>query len=124
MIPAISTSSQGRSGLGLEAQQSSVRAFCHREGLELIEEVVEVESGKGWDALALRPKLNQAFTLARQANALVVVAKLDRLTRYVSFVTSLMTHKALCRGRAWPRRRFIDVANVRGAGRTGAKSDF
>jgi DNA invertase Pin-like site-specific DNA recombinase len=91
----VSTARQGRSGLGLEAQQSSVRAFCLREGLDLIEEVIEVESGKGFDALELRPQLNHAFTVARQANALVVVAKLDRLSRDVAFVTSLMAnHKA------------------------------
>ena len=89
----VSTAQQGRSGLGLEAQQSSVQAFCLKEGLELIEEFEEVESGKGFDALVLRPELNQAFTLARQVKALVVVAKLDRLSRDVAFVTFLMTQK-------------------------------
>lgn len=89
----VSTFKQGRSGLGLEAQETSVRAFCQREGLELIEELTEVESGKGFDALVMRPKLNQAFTLARKNQALVVVAKLDRLSRDVAFVTALMANQ-------------------------------
>lgn len=86
----VSTQRQGRSGLGLEAQEQRVREFCTKEGLELIEEITEIESGKGFDALTLRPKLNLAFDLARKASAVVVVAKLDRLSRDVAFITSLM----------------------------------
>lgn len=89
----VSTSKQGRSGLGLEAQQAMVQEFCQREGLELVNEYTEVESGKGFDALMLRPKLNQAFETARKIEAVVVVAKLDRLSRDVAFVTSLMASR-------------------------------
>lgn len=85
----VSTSKQGRSGLGLEAQQAAVQAFCQREGFDLLQEYTEVETGKGFDALALRPKLNQAFEFARKTDAVVVVAKLDRLSRSAAFVTKL-----------------------------------
>jgi DNA invertase Pin-like site-specific DNA recombinase len=90
----VSTQRQGRSGLGLEAQQQRVRAFCQGEGLELIAELTEIESGKGFDALELRPTLAQAFEIARKTDSVVVVAKLDRLSRDVAFITSLMTRKA------------------------------
>lgn len=85
----VSTSKQGRSGLGLEAQQAAVQEFCAREGLDLIHEYTEVETGKGFDALALRPKLRDAFEFARKTDAVIVVAKLDRLSRDVAFITSL-----------------------------------
>jgi DNA invertase Pin-like site-specific DNA recombinase len=89
----VSTAKQGRSGLGLESQQAMVRDFCQREGLDLINEQTEVESGSGFDALSLRPKLDAAFKTARKTGAVVVVAKLDRLSRDVAFITSLMTQK-------------------------------
>ena len=89
----VSTQRQGRSGLGLEAQQHRVRTFCQGEGLELIAELTEVESGKGFDALELRPTLKHAFEIARKTDSVVVVAKLDRLSRDVAFITALMTRK-------------------------------
>lgn len=89
----VSTSQQGRSGLGLESQQSDVRAFCEKEGIEILGEFTEVETGKGSDALDRRPQLAAALREAKRQGAYVIVSKLDRLSRDVHFVSGLMTHK-------------------------------
>ena len=57
----VSTNQQGRSGLGLEAQQAAVRDFFKREGIELNGEYVEVGTGKGAEVLERRPKLASAL---------------------------------------------------------------
>ena len=82
----VSTDKQGKSGLGLEAQLETTQAFCAREGLEVIQEVIEVASG----ADDHRPQLQAAIKLAKSKNAFVVVARLCRLSRRVSFVSKLM----------------------------------
>jgi DNA invertase Pin-like site-specific DNA recombinase len=56
-------------------------------------EYVEVESGKGADALDRRPKLAAAIKAARKLKGPVLVAKLDRLSRDVNFISGLMVHK-------------------------------
>jgi DNA invertase Pin-like site-specific DNA recombinase len=89
----VSTESQGKSGLGLEAQREAIARFVETEGVEVIREFVEVETGKGADALARRPMLAAALALARKEKAAVVVAKLDRLSRDVAFVSTLMAQK-------------------------------
>lgn len=89
----VSTAQQGKSGLGLEAQQAAVREFCAREGIELLGEHIEVETGKGCDALDRRPKLASALKQAKRAGAQVVVSKLDRLSRDVHFISGLMSHR-------------------------------
>lgn len=89
----VSTTSQGKSGLGIEAQRAAVIDFINREGLELAGEYVEIETGKGSDALDRRPKLSAALSEARKLKAAVVVAKLDRLSRDVAFVSGLMAQK-------------------------------
>ena len=90
----VSTGRQGRSGLGLEAQREAVARFVQAEGLDLLAEFVEVETGKGSDALDRRPKLRAALSLAHKTQgAAVVVAKLDRLSRDVHFISGLMTQK-------------------------------
>jgi DNA invertase Pin-like site-specific DNA recombinase len=89
----VSTSKQGRSGLGLEAQRESIARFAKSEGYELEGEFVEVETGKGADALDRRPKLAAALQAARKAKGAVVVAKLDRLSRDVHFISGLMAHR-------------------------------
>jgi DNA invertase Pin-like site-specific DNA recombinase len=61
----VSTREQGRSGLGLEAQRAAVVRFAEAEGFEIVAEHVEIETGKGSDALDRRPKL--AATLAKCA---------------------------------------------------------
>jgi DNA invertase Pin-like site-specific DNA recombinase len=89
----VSTDRQGRSGLGVDAQRAAIARFAEAEGLETIAELVEVETGKGADALERRPKLRQALAAARKAQAAVCVAKLDRLSRDVAFVSGLMAQK-------------------------------
>jgi DNA invertase Pin-like site-specific DNA recombinase len=89
----VSTSQQGRSGLGIEAQRQSLRQFAKAEGLELVREFVEVETGKGSDALDRRPQLKAALAAAKKLKCPVAVAKLDRLSRDVHFISGLMAHR-------------------------------
>src|ERR1700736_619320 len=89
----VSTSRQGRSGLGIEAQRENIARFAAAEGYEVIGEYVEVETGKGADALERRPQLTAALSAARKRKGSVVVAKLDRLSRDVHFISGLMSHK-------------------------------
>lgn len=89
----VSTAGQGRSGLGIEAQREAVARFAEAEGLELLGEHIEIETGKGADAIDRRPVLAQALALARKAKAAICVAKLDRLSRDVHFISGLVVHK-------------------------------
>jgi DNA invertase Pin-like site-specific DNA recombinase len=89
----VSTQRQGRSGLGLEAQQAAIQRFAEAEGLTIIGEHIEVETGKGADALDRRPKLALALAQAKKAKAAVLVAKLDRLSRDVQFISGLMAQR-------------------------------
>jgi DNA invertase Pin-like site-specific DNA recombinase len=89
----VSTSQQGKSGLGIEAQRAAIARFAESEGLQIVEELVEVETGKGSDALAQRPKLAAALATARLHHCAVVVAKLDRLSRDVAFIAGLMAQR-------------------------------
>ena len=83
----VSTQKQGQSGLGLEAQRRTVEQFC-REG-EIISEFTDVESGKN----NARPELMKAIAHAKRHGALLVIAKLDRLSRNVYFISSLLESK-------------------------------
>ena len=89
----VSTSAQGKSGLGLEAQQAALARFAQAEGYELIQTFQEVETGKGADALDRRPQLAEALRIAKRHKAPIIVAKLDRLSRDVHFISGLMSHK-------------------------------
>ncbi len=89
----VSTSGQGRSGLGIEAQRQTLAHFASSEGYEVAREFVEVETGKGSDALDRRPQLKAALAAARKLKCHVGVAKLDRLSRDVHFISGLMSHK-------------------------------
>jgi DNA invertase Pin-like site-specific DNA recombinase len=89
----VSTSGQGRSGLGIEAQRAALRHFAETEAFEVVREFVEVETGKGSDALDRRPQLKAALAAARKLRCHVAVAKLDRLSRDVHFISGLMAHK-------------------------------
>lgn len=89
----VSTQSQGRSGLGLEAQREQLARFAATENLQIAAEYVEVETGKGADALARRPQLAAAIAHARELACPVGVAKLDRLSRDVHFISGLMVEK-------------------------------
>lgn len=82
----VSTDKQGRSGLGLEAQRVAVESYLNGGRWTLAAEYVETESGKRSD----RPKLAKALAHAKAIGATVVFAKLDRLTRNVDLLRSLV----------------------------------
>src|SRR5262249_40915083 len=81
----VSTDRQGKSGLGLEAQQSAVLGFIKGDA-KLVESFTEIESGKRSD----RPELAKAIEACRRHKAKLVIAKLDRLSRNLAFVATLM----------------------------------
>ena len=81
---------QQRSGLGTDAQRAPIERFATAEGLTIISEYAEMETGKGADALDRRPQLAAALAAARAAKCFVLVSKLDRLSRDVAFVAGLM----------------------------------
>lgn len=82
----VSTQKQERSGLGLEAQEQAVRAFAKANGYNLLNEYIEVNSG------TRNHKYNLKVVLAecRKYNAVLIIAKLDRLSRNVAFISTLM----------------------------------
>jgi len=81
----VSTAKQGKSGLGLEAQQEAVRRYALDRG-EVLTEFIEVESGK----VRERPQLAAALIQCRKQKATLLIAKLDRLSRNVAFIATLM----------------------------------
>jgi DNA invertase Pin-like site-specific DNA recombinase len=86
----VSTQEQGQSRNGLEGQLAALQAFCAAEGIEVAGDYVEVASGKhGPEG---RPLLRQALDAARRTGALLLVSKLDRLSRSVEFVSTLMNN--------------------------------
>ena len=89
----VSTQRQQRSGLGIEAQRAAIARFTDAEGLTVVAEYVEAETGKGADALDRRPQLAAALAAAKSAKCSVVVSKLDRLSRDVAFVAGLMAQR-------------------------------
>jgi DNA invertase Pin-like site-specific DNA recombinase len=90
----VSTQDQGRSGLGLEAQTRDIGLFLTTYSdvpYEVLGEFTDIESGKNDD----RPQLAAAIALAKKSRATLLVAKLDRLSRRVSFIAGLMEDKGL-----------------------------
>ena len=81
----VSTETQGRSGLGLEAQREAVQVLCQQRSWEIVAQFTEVESGKRDD----RPELLAALKRAKVTGARLVIAKLDRLSRNVAFLAQL-----------------------------------
>lgn len=84
----VSTKKQGQSGLGLQAQRSSVLGFVQNPTL-LVAQFCDVESGKHDQ----RPELLKAIAYAQQHKARLVIAKLDRLSRNLTFISSLIDSK-------------------------------
>jgi DNA invertase Pin-like site-specific DNA recombinase len=80
----VSTQRQGTSGLGLQAQQEIIQKYLN--GKTPIAEFVEVESGRKSD----RPKLHEALELCKKKKATLIVAKMDRLSRNVTFTSQLL----------------------------------
>ena len=89
----VSTGKQAKSGLGVEAQREAIRRFADAEGYSIVDERVEVETGKGADAFDRRPELASALEHARKRKCPIVVAKLDRLSRDVAFISGLMAQR-------------------------------
>jgi DNA invertase Pin-like site-specific DNA recombinase len=88
----VSTSRQGRSGLGLDAQRAALVHFAQTERFHIVDEFVEVDSGQGHDVLDRRPELRAALAHAKKHRCHLGVAKLDRLSRDVHF-SGLMVHR-------------------------------
>jgi DNA invertase Pin-like site-specific DNA recombinase len=82
----VSTDRQGRSGLGLEAQKKAIENYLNGGRHKLLNEFVEVESGKNAD----RPELIAAMKECKRKGAVLLIAKLDRLSRNVAFTANLM----------------------------------
>jgi DNA invertase Pin-like site-specific DNA recombinase len=85
----VSTERQGRSGLGLKAQQAALARFTEAEGFQVAQTFTETESGADDD----RPELTAAIAAARKVKAPIIVAKLDRLSRDVHYISGLMKHR-------------------------------
>jgi DNA invertase Pin-like site-specific DNA recombinase len=93
----VSTEKQARSGkkglgLGLEAQREALERFAQANGLPIVAEFTKIKTDKGADALELRPQLASALNMARKRKCSVAVAKLDRLSRDVHFISGLIMH--------------------------------
>lgn len=86
----VSTQKQGLSGLGLEAQEYAVLNHLKNTNSELVAAFTEIETGKGSNALEMRPQLRYALNLCRKNGATLIIAKLDRLARNVHFVSGLL----------------------------------
>ncbi len=82
----VSTAAQGRSGLGIEAQRQTIRAYLKTVQADLLTEYIDIESG----ARDQRPNLQKAIGHAKSTKATLVIAKLDRVSRKVSFIATLM----------------------------------
>jgi DNA invertase Pin-like site-specific DNA recombinase len=89
----VSTQEQGRSGLSLAAQRFDIETFGAREGLCVRSWYQDVQTGAGADALLLRPGLAAALNEAKASHCALVVSRLDRLSRNVHFIATLMEHK-------------------------------
>lgn len=89
----VSTQRQGQSGLGLDAQRAALALFADLNKLEIAAEFVEVETGKGSNALEARPQLKAALAASKANDCPLAVAKLDRLSRDVHFISGLMAHR-------------------------------
>jgi DNA invertase Pin-like site-specific DNA recombinase len=99
----VSTSRQGKSGLGLEAQRTAVATYLNGGNWQIVDEFTEVESGKRSD----RPELDKALAAARLHRCPLVVSKVDRLTRSVAFLSRLLE--------AGVDVRFADLPQIEGA---------
>jgi DNA invertase Pin-like site-specific DNA recombinase len=86
----ISNSERGRSGLGLESQAAAILQFVTSRGGVLLQDFVEREPGKGSNALDRRPQLQEAMKAAQKRRAVLVVSRLDRLSRDVRLLSGLI----------------------------------
>jgi DNA invertase Pin-like site-specific DNA recombinase len=89
----VSTGKQARSGLGLDAQRRDIQEYADRNEIRIVAWFEEVETGKGHDALERRPQLAAALDKAKKLRGPALVAKLDRLSRDVACISSLMASR-------------------------------
>lgn len=89
----VSTQRQGTSGLGLDAQRQTVAQYLSGAHRTTVGSFTEVETGKGSNALSKRPQLRLALEMCKKTGATLLIAKLDRLSRSVNFVSGLMESK-------------------------------
>jgi DNA invertase Pin-like site-specific DNA recombinase len=85
----VSTRNQGESGLGIDAQRAAVEKHCRQNELELIDEFLEIESGR----VSSRPILREAIDRAKGSSSVLVIARLDRLSRSCAFISTLLESK-------------------------------
>ena len=117
----VSTARQGRSGLGLEAQQAAIARFAEAEAFNLVETFTETESGADDD----RPQLSGAIERARKVKAPVIVAKFDRLSRDVALHRGPdEVEGPVHRDRARRRYRPLPPPHLCRACREGARADL
>jgi DNA invertase Pin-like site-specific DNA recombinase len=86
----VSTDKQGERGYGLDAQRKAITDYLNGGSWELLGEFVEIESGRRSDN---RPELAKALAACKRQRAKLVIAKLDRLSRNVAFIATLMDGK-------------------------------
>ena len=98
----VSTGKQGRSGLGLDAQQQTVRDRLNGGDWALVKEFTEIESGR----VSHRPELVKALAMCRVMNAKLIVANVSRLTRNPDFMSTLVAAEV--------EVEFCDLPNVDG----------
>lgn len=82
----VSTKEQGESGLGLDAQRAAIRAYCQANGCDLLTEYCDIESGRRSE----RPGLHDAIVHAAGSRSVLLIAKLDRLSRSLRFIAELL----------------------------------
>lgn len=85
----VSTDRQGKSGLGLEAQQTAVHTYLTLKNISIAKEFIEIESSRKQK----RPVLEEALEYCKKHNTILIIAKLDRLGRNVAFISALMESK-------------------------------
>jgi len=89
----VSTPEQGRSAFSLDTQRRDIGAFGAREGFTITSWHQDVQTGRGADALQLRPGLAAALKEARLRRCPLIVTRLDRLSRNVHLISGLMEHR-------------------------------
>lgn len=89
----VSTQAQGVSGLGLDAQRTTIEQYLNGGNHQVLREFTEIETGKGSNALSKRPELAKAIEHCKKHKAKLLISKLDRLSRNVHFISSLMESK-------------------------------
>ena len=86
----LARSERARAELRLEEQAAAILRFVQSRGGVLVQDFIELQEGKGSDALESRPRLQEALQAARKRGAVLVVARLDRLSREVPVLSAVI----------------------------------